>query len=112
MGSAFAVLLEGGNLLFSAALALMLLIGVVEALGLGGTAIDLDIDADASPLGWLGLGRLPVLIVLVVFLAAFGIIGIAVQQVTATMSGGPLPLWLAVPAAATGALVVTAATSR
>jgi hypothetical protein len=93
------------NLPFSVALLVMLMIGAVEAVGLGASAVHLDLHADADGgdlLGWLGIGRVPLLMLLVVFLALFGLIGLAIQQFA-----GPLSLWIAVPAAAAGALPLT-----
>jgi hypothetical protein len=100
-----------GNLPFAVALIVMLLIGLVEALGLGASAVHLDMDADADVggdlLGWLGVGRVPLLMLLVVFLAAFGLIGLTLQQIF-----GPLDLWIAAPAAAAAALPVTGIGAR
>lgn len=99
------------NLPFSVALLVMLMIGAVEALGLGASAVHLDVHADMDGggdlLGWLGVGRVPLLMLLVVFLALFGLIGLAIQQFA-----GPLPLWVAVPAAAIGALPLTGLGAR
>jgi membrane protein implicated in regulation of membrane protease activity len=98
------------NFPFAVALTVMLLIGVVEALGLGASAVHLDIDADAHAgdlLGWLGVGQVPLLMVLVVFLAAFGLLGLAVQQAV-----GPFPLWLASAIAGVVALPVTGLGAR
>ncbi|HYD39115.1 MAG TPA: OB-fold-containig protein, partial [Allosphingosinicella sp.] len=53
-------------------------------------------------LGWLGVGRVPLLMLIVVFLALFGLVGLAIQQLA-----GPLPLWIATPAAAAAALPLT-----
>jgi membrane protein implicated in regulation of membrane protease activity len=90
------------NLPFSVALLIMLMIGAVEALGLGASAVHLDAHADIDGgdlLGWLGVGRVPLLMLLVVFLAFFGLAGLAIQQFA-----GPLPLLIAVPAAVAAAL--------
>ena len=98
------------NFPFAVALTVMLLIGVVEALGLGASAVHLDIDADAHAgdlLGWLGVGQVPLLMVLVVFLAAFGLLGLALQQAV-----GPLPLWLASTVTGVAALPVTGLGAR
>ncbi len=99
------------NLPFSVALLVMLMIGVVEALGLGASAVHLDahadIDGGGDLLGWLGVGRVPLLMLLVVFLALFGLIGLAVQQFA-----GPLPLWIAAPAAVVAALPLTGLGAR
>ncbi len=99
------------NLPFSVALLVMLMIGAVEALGLGASAVHLDLHADADGgadlLGWLGVGTVPLLMLLVVFLALFGLTGLAVQQFA-----GPLPLWIAAPAAAAAALPLTGLGAR
>ena len=97
------------NLPFSVALLVMLLIGLVEALGLGAAAAHIDIDADAGAdlLGWLGIGQVPLLMLLVVLLAWFGIVGLAVQQVT-----GPMSPWLASAGAFAAALPLTGFTAR
>ena len=99
------------NLPFSVALLVMLLIGLVEAVGLGAGAVHLDVDADMDGggdlLGWLGVGRIPLLMVLVVFLAIFGLAGLTIQQVA-----GPLSLWIAAPAAAVAALPLTGICAR
>jgi membrane protein implicated in regulation of membrane protease activity len=91
---------------FSVALLIMLMIGAVEALGLGASAVHLDVHVDGDVggdlLGWLGIGRVPLLMLLVVFLAFFGLAGLAIQQFA-----GPLDLWIAVPAAAAAALPLT-----
>lgn len=97
-------------IVFSAALLLMLLIGLVEAVGLGAGGIDLDLDA--GPLDWLGVGKVPLLVVLVAFLAAFGGLGLAGQQVATAVAGAPLPALIAIPAALVAALPVTALLAR
>lgn len=71
--------------------------------------VDIDADADApdadgggmlsSVLGWLCVGRVPFLVLLVAFLTAFGLAGIVVQTGTFSIAGLYLPLILAVPAA-------------
>jgi membrane protein implicated in regulation of membrane protease activity len=99
------------NLPFSVALLLMLMIGAVEALGLGASAVqvdaDIDLDGGGDLLGWLGVGRVPLLMLLVVFLAFFGLVGLAIQQLA-----GPFPLWIAAPAAAAAALPLTGLGAR
>lgn len=71
--------------------------------------LDLDIDGDidgaevldaASPsalsklLGWLCVGRVPVLVLLVAFLLSFGLVGFALQKVVFAVSGALLPGWI------------------
>ena len=113
MESALAFMIEGDTIVFTSALVLMLLIGLVEAIGLGGSAVELDGDMDGGDLlGWLGFGRLPLLMLLVVFLAAFGVLGLSGQQLAAAITGAPLSPWLAAPAAAAAALPVTGLLAR
>ena len=97
------------NLPFSVALAVMLLIGLVEAVGLGASAMDLDADADVPGdlLGWLGVGRVPLLMLIVVFLAIFGLVGLIIQQAV-----GPLPAALAAAIAGVAALPLTGIGAR
>lgn len=108
-------LLDDGNVLFSAALALMLLIAVMEgALTLIGFGLsqmldnllpDLDLDADLPEgshpnglsrlLGWMRFGQVPALVILIVFLTTFGLLGIGVQMALQSLVGATLPTWLA-----------------
>ena len=60
----------GENVAFVIALAIMALLGLVEAIGLGTGLVGdghLHFDADTDWLGWLGFGRLPVSMLLVLF---------------------------------------------
>jgi len=69
--------------------------------------IDLDTDGDidlsevgsasalSKLLGWLCLGKVPVLVLLVLFLASFGLIGITLQNVTHNVTGIYLVPWVA-----------------
>jgi hypothetical protein len=104
------------NLVFVVALGIMALIGLIEALGLGAGAIghdlDVDVHAEGDVLGWLGFGVLPLSILLIVFLAAFGLIGLVGQQVARDLAGALLPATIAVPAAAAVALPVTGVLAR
>lgn len=105
------------NVVFAAALALMLLIGAVEAIGLGAGSFGAELPADADgidggPLAWLGVGRVPLLVVLVAFLAIFGVVGLAGQQAAAGLLGGPLSAWIAAPAAAAISLPATRLAAR
>ena len=49
-------------------------------------------------LAWLYVGRIPVLIVFVVFSSLFGMLGLALQSAAGSIFGSPLPSLLAVPA--------------
>jgi len=92
------------NVIFSAALLLMLLIGAVQAVGLAGD-MDADLHADADGdvgvadalLAWAGIGRVPFLMWLVIFLALFGSLGIGLQQLMTALTGGPGTNLLMVP---------------
>ena len=67
----------------------------------------LDTDAPSVPnapnpgplsqiLGWLCVGKVPILVLLIVFLTAFGLAGFFVQEVTRSVIGVPLPALVAV----------------
>jgi hypothetical protein len=102
------------NLPFAVALVLMLMIGLVEAVGLGAGAVHLDADADvdAGLLAWMGVGRIPLLMAIVVLLALFGLIGIAFQQLATAFLGAPLSPWIAAPAAFVASLPLTGFAAR
>lgn len=95
---------------FTAAWVLMLAIGAIEALGLG--VGDFHLDLDSGLFDWLGVGRVPLLVLLVAFLAAFGSVGLAGQQAALAWTGALLSPWIAIPAALVVALPLTAGLSR
>lgn len=101
---------------FTAALALMLMIGLVEAVGLGASAAHLDADIDlhngSNLLGWLGFGAVPLLVLLVIFLALFGLVGLMGQRIAAELLGSPVTPWLAAPAAAAASLPLLGVAAR
>lgn len=94
-------LVQSGIAPFSVALLLMLLLGVVEAIGLGSSAIELDADSGdlGGGLDWLNVGRLPLLMLLVVFLTVFGLAGLVLQGAVLAVTHKLLPWFGAVPAA-------------
>ncbi len=121
-------LLHAGNVAFTGALAVMLLIAAVEGVGaLLGTSIsehlrsllpetdlnaNLEIDASeaiVSPfrkaLAWLRVGQVPVLMLLVAFLTIFGLGGLVLQSVVMEILGRYLPSGIAVPVAFAGSLL-------
>lgn len=109
-------LLSGDNVPFVSALALMLLIGAAEAIGLGSglalgeglEGLDGDVNVETpSLLSWLNVGRLPLLMLIVVFLFAFGMTGLVGQRIVAAVLGQPAPWFLAAPAAFALALPAT-----
>jgi hypothetical protein len=111
----FDFILAPENLPFAVALLVMLLIGAVEAVGLGASAAHLDVGADADGgdlLGWLGFGKVPLLILLVVLLALFGTIGLALQQVVTALAGVPLAPWNAAAIAVVASLPLLGVTAR
>jgi hypothetical protein len=109
-------LLSPDNVPFVAALVLMLLIGAVEALGIGGglavgdgiEGLDADVNVETpSLLSWINVGRLPLLMLIVVFLFGFGMTGLIGQRIVAEFLGQPGPWFLAAPIAFAAALPVT-----
>lgn len=77
--------------------------------------VDVDLDADLdidgafggsfaeTALSWLSFGRVPVLVLLVLFLLGFGITGVAAQAVAqAALGTTVMPLLVAIPAVAAG----------
>lgn len=124
-------LLLPGNAPFVVAIGLMVVIGVLEALALLlGLALSQQADsflvthfaldhtdasaADASAigqfLGWLHVGRVPLLMLVVLFLMGFAIAGLILQWVIAAVAGHLLPVPLAVVLATLGALPFVRAT--
>lgn len=112
-------LLAEGNLPFTLALAAMLALGLLEGvglvLGLGVSTLvdsllpdfDVDVLGDMDPgdvelpsvfsrvLGWLTVGRVPALALLVAFLTVFGLSGLGVQAMSVHALGHALPAWIA-----------------
>jgi len=117
-----------GAVPFTAALGLMVVIGLLELLstimGFGVShaldkvvgALHLDADADlhvgdahhagalSQVLGWLHVGKVPILIVFVIFLTLFGLLGLALQALIQGLTGSMLPAVLAVIPAFVGSL--------
>lgn len=122
-----AFLAAPGNLPFSVALGIMFALALLEGVGLllgAGLSslidsllpdIDLDVDAPdvdspgavSSLLGWLHVGKVPMLVVLIAWLTSFGIAGLALQSLVLGLSGGMLGAWLAAPVAFALALPLT-----
>ncbi|WP_065498749.1 MULTISPECIES: YqiJ family protein [Burkholderia cepacia complex] len=113
-----------GNAPFVVAIALMIVIGVLECvsmlLGLSLTehagnllVLHFGLDhADGGPdasvvgqfLGWLHVGRVPLLILLILFLLGFSVLGLALQTSLQAVAGFMLPNALAVALATVAAL--------
>lgn len=102
---------------FGAALAIMVALAIVEVAGLlfaAGPSGWLDHalpklpDGIDGPLGWLHLGKVPLLVLLILFLAGFAVAGYLVQALAHAVSGHLLPAWTAsVPALLAGLSTVS-----
>lgn len=112
-------LLADYNLPFAVALALMVLLAILQAVGLGDVLGDHDVDADAEGGGpadglllLLGIGRVPLMIWLASFLLLFAALGVGIQALAESLTGAPLDRWLAAVLAAAAALPVAGVVSR
>lgn len=129
-------LLELHNFPFAVAIGLMVVIAVLQIIGIGdlfdggdadvGVDVDIDpgidggIDADgANSAGFLdgtfsllGIGRVPLLIWLMVFLVVFAAIGVAGQELAISLLGSPLNTALAGLGAGVAAVPVNSVLSR
>lgn len=112
-------LLNPANSPFSVSLTVMLFIALLEGItALLGSGIfafidsllpDIDLDMDApdldhsgyftKTLAWMGIGKVPVVVLLVLFLTAFGLFGLFLQFLVRTLTGFMLPaLFASLPA--------------
>lgn len=113
------LLLASENLLFSVALLLMLLIGLLELIAvLFGSSFSSSLESllpevEVSPhtevgqldadsalsrfFGWLRIGEVPLLMLLVLMLLSFGLLGLIMQSLLLSMLGFMVPAWLATP---------------
>jgi hypothetical protein len=113
------LMLASENLAFSIALVLMIMIAVLEGLaallgaGMSSALESLLPESDLSPhtevgqvdadtalsrfLGWLRIGEVPLLMLLVIFLFSFGLSGLLLQGWLQALTGWLAPGWLAVP---------------
>jgi hypothetical protein len=105
------LLLSPQNLPFALALGLVVLLAALQVLALatgglipigdGDGDLDVDLDADGdigavgSALDWLGFGRVPFLVLLLLWSAIFGFGGLVLQSLMRSMSGAFLPALLA-----------------
>lgn len=125
---------DASNFPFSVALVIVAILAAIEGVGLiigagifgflDGLLPDVDLGVDApdltSPslsgqfLTWLRIGQVPAIFTLIVFLVAFGLIGLFIQGFVGSFFGAPLPallatvpsLVLAMPLVRTGNLVL------
>lgn len=117
-------LLADHNMPFAAALVLMVLLGVVQAFGLGGLFGDADADADAGAdadghggladglFSFLGIGRVPLMIWLTSFLFLFAALGVSIQALADSLLGAPFDRWLGAVLAAIAAVPANSALVR
>ena len=102
---------------FAAALAVLVGLAVIEGLGLlfaqspSGLIDSLIPDLSGSPdspLGWMHLGKVPALVLLILFLAGFAIAGYAIQGISQKLLGTMWPAWVAaIPATLAGFTTVS-----
>lgn len=101
------------------------LVGLLPSAMLDSALPDVDTDVDSGDvsgvdgpvphapgsfarfLSWLSIGKVPALIVLIVFLAAFGLIGLLLLSIANSLAGVSVPMILSVPVAAAAALFPT-----
>lgn len=96
------------NLPFAAALALMAGVLALQLVGLDADHGGAAADADAGgALTWLGVGRVPLLVAIVILLGLFGLLGLKLQGLAQLLRGAPLSAWIAAPAALAAALPLT-----
>lgn len=109
------------NLPFAGAGFLLVGLMLLQLSGATDLAPDLDADMDGDVdgfgaadglLSFLGLGRLPLMIWLALFLLAFMVTGYAGQQIVQGLTGGMLSAWLAAPLAFVAAIPATALLAR
>lgn len=117
-------LFEPHNFPFAVALGLMLALVVLQFIGLGdmfdGADADVDLDIDGAnsagflegTMSLLGIGRVPFLVWLMMYLLVFAAIGVVGQQVIIGLLGSPLATWLAGLGAGAAALPVNGVLAR
>jgi hypothetical protein len=111
-------LLADHNVPFAAALALMVLIALLQVVGLGHFFGDSDVDADGDGgpldglLSFLGIGRVPFMVWLASFLLTFAALGVGIQSLADNLLGAPLDRWVAAALAAVAGLPVTGLLAR
>ena len=119
-------ILEAYNMPFAAAFVLMAMLALVQMFGLADAVGDHDVaadtggHADVSAAGGMidglfsliGLGRLPLMVWLPLFLGLFAALGVGLQALADSLVGAPLDRWLAAALAGLAALPVTGALAR
>lgn len=114
-------LLAEQNVPFAVALALLGLLVIVQALGLGHFLGDSDVDLDGSDadvdlvgglVSVLGIGRVPLLVWLSCFLACFALLGLSLQHLVEGVFGAPFPALAATGAGLAVALPANSVLTR
>lgn len=116
-------LLEPHNLPFAAALGVMVLLAVMQMVGIGDLLGDADVDADIGETGMadgpidgllslFGVGRVPFMIWLGLFLLMFAGLGLGIQELAESFIGYPFDALLASVLAGIAALPVTGVVAR
>lgn len=107
-------LLEPHNIPYAVAIALLFMLAFAQLLGIGDGAIDTDLDVDVeSPnlgseiLSFLGIGKLPLMVWLSLFLADFALIGFSIQLLFEASYGLPLPAALGTGSGLVSSLLIT-----
>lgn len=89
---------------FTVALAFMIVTGVMQVIGLD---FDIDVDADTNLLGWLGIGRVPFMMLLTLALGIFSMAGYGISLLIPVMFGNPLTIAIAGGASIAGTMFLT-----
>lgn len=123
-------LFSDANLPFMGSIAVLFAILVLEVFGslIGYSIMDgVDADADADfdhnvdgdvggfvgdVLHWLGVGRVPLLVLIAIFSGIFGIIGLTLNQISSQVLGFTFPMSMTVPVAIILTLPVLSKSSR
>lgn len=116
-------LLDPHNTPFAAALAMMLVLAIVQMIGVadfGDADVDLDVDGESMPgagmfdglFTLLGIGRIPLTIWLALFLLMFAGIGLSIQELAQSLTGSPLYSWIAAVTAGVAAIPATGVFAR
>jgi hypothetical protein len=115
-------LLADYNIPFAAALLLMVLLALAQSFGPGGFEMDADGDVELDAggdlgfvdglLSLIGIGRLPFMMWLALFLLLFAAIGVSAQALAESLTGAPLDITLGAALAAIGAVPVTGLLAR
>lgn len=130
------VVLSDAALPFTTALVIFFAVGTIQTIGMmlgfdASSSVDdlFDIDADADvdidtdmdvgdvdfvngALSWLGVGKVPLMVILMSFNLLFGTIGTVIQFFAHDILGTALPLMGAVPLAIVGALFLNSYVTR